>query len=1115
MNFEISVFEGFQGFHLISDSEPQSPKDAPHSLEQAPLSPDYVPGPEYLKYLAPTDDEIPVKDQPLHVDASPTGLSPGYVANFDPLEEDPLILIFCEKVEMSRDVLTVGSTMRIPLLYRGEYSQWVEKEDPANYLADYPVDEGDDEEEVEESSEDDDDDDDEKEASKEDEEEEEHLALANSILPAIDSVLSAEEMKPFETDESSATPPPPRSPPSTEALIVEYASTPTPPSPPPSPLSPPPSLLPKIPSPPLILPPLHTSLTYARAPLGCRATMVQSDIPEADMPSRKRLCLTAPAFRFEVGESSTAAVTSIRAFEGKVMTTVEEVNERVTDLAATQWHDAHELCMRHEDDEDDRVLLRAHISLMIRERQYFCSMPLSNEREKMAPKKTTKPMSDAAIKALVAQSVTDALAEHEANRNSRNDDELGSSRRRTVPTTRECTYSDFFKCQPLNFKGTEGVVDLALMCGRMFSEESDEVEKYVGELPDMIQGSYAPKCNNYKKVSHLAHDSRSLVATANNQRAPRAIQRVVTCFACVVQRSFVSTAFSSIIDIVPSTLDHDYDVELAEKIIIRVNTIIRGCTLNFLNHPFNIDLITVKLGSFDVIIGMDWFSKYHVVIICDENIIHVSFGSETLIVRVFPEDLPGIPPTQKVEFQIDLIPGASPIAWVPYRLARSDMKELSNQLQELPDKGFIRPSSSPWGAPNRYPLSRIDDLFDQLQGSSIYSKIDLRSSYHQLRVHEEEILKTAFRIRYGHYEFQIMPFGLTNALDIFMDLMNQVCKPYLDKFMIVFIEDILIYSKSKQEHEEHLKLTFELLKNEELYAKFSKCEFWIPKVQFLRHVIDSQGIHVDPAKIEPIKDLASPKTPMEIRQFLGLVGYYERFIEGFSKIAKSMTKLTQKKELRTLLFIVMLRIKDYVLSECKMRRSSSVPCSLITQSLQHILDQKELNMRQHCWLELLNDYDCEIHYQPGKANILNAQTEAMNPKNFKAEDVRGIIRKEKLKLRADRTLWLKNMSWLPCFGTRLDMGTAYHPQADGQSERTIQAQEDMLRACVIDFGSGWERHLPLIEFSYNNRYHTSIKAVPFEALYGRKCLSLVCWAEVGVIQLTSPEIIHETMEKII
>ena len=226
------------------------------------------------------------------------------------------------------------------------------------------------------------------------------------------------------------------------------------------------------------------------------------------------------------------------------------------------------------------------------------------------------------------------------------------------------------------------------------------------------------------------------------------------------------------------------------------------------------------------------------------------------------------------------------------------MKELSEQLQELTDRGFIRPSTSPWGAPvlfvkkkdgsmrmcidyrglnkltikNRYPLPRIDDLFDQLQGSSVYSKIDLQSGYHQLRVREEDIPKTAFRTRYGHYEFQVMPFGLTNALVVFMDLMNRVCKPYLDKFVIVFIDDILIYSRNEEEHAKHLRIILELLKTEKLYAKFSKCEFWISVVQFLGHMIDKQGLRVDPAKIKAVKDWPHPMNPTEIRQFLGFAG---------------------------------------------------------------------------------------------------------------------------------------------------------------------------------------------------------------------------------------------------
>ncbi|GJZ23829.1 putative reverse transcriptase domain-containing protein [Tanacetum coccineum] len=528
-------------------------------------------------------------------------------------------------------------------------------------------------------------------------------------------------------------------------------------------------------------------------------------------------------------------------------------------------------------------------------------------------------------------------------------------------------------------------------------------------------------------------------------------------------RSFVSTAFSSLNDIILITLDYGVDVELANGRVIWVNTLIRGCTLNLLNNPFNIDLMPVEMGSFNVIIGMDWLSKYQAVIVCAEKIVRLPFGNEILIVRsdrsnhehgsrlniisctkthkyllngchvflahvtmkkvedkseekrledvlivrdfpeVFPEDLPGIPSSRKVEFQIDLIPGAAPVARAPYRLTPSEMKELSDQLKELSDKGFIRPSSSPWGAlvlfvkkkdgsfrmcidyrelnkltvKNRYPLPRIDDLFDQLQGSSVYSKIDLRSGYHQLRVCEEDISKTSFRTRYGHYEFQVMLFGLTNAPAVFIDLMNRVCKRYLDKFVIVFIDDILIYSKNKQKYEEHLKLILELLKKDELHAKFSKCEFWIPKVQFLDHVIDNQG----------------------------LVGYYRRFIEGFSKIAKSMTKLTQKKVkfewgdkqeaafqlLKEKLcsapilalpegsedFIVYCDASIKGLGDVLMQREKrhylyGTKCTVFTdhKSLQHILDQNELNMRQRRWLELLSDYDCEIRYHPGKANVV-------------------------------------------------------------------------------------------------------------------------------------------------
>nr|GFC25281.1 putative reverse transcriptase domain-containing protein [Tanacetum cinerariifolium] len=266
------------------------------------------------------------------------------------------------------------------------------------------------------------------------------------------------------------------------------------------------------------------------------------------------------------------------------------------------------------------------------------------------------------------------------------------------------------------------------------------------------------------------------------------------------------------------------------------------------------------------------------------------------IVRKFPdvflENLSGLPPSREVEFHIDLIHGAMPVAKSPYRLAPTKMQELANQLKELQEKDYRELNKLT--IKNRYPLPRIDDLFDQLQGSRYFWKIDLRSGYHQLRVREEDIPKTAFRTRYGHFEFTVMPFGLTNAPAVFMDLMNRVCRPYLDKFVIVFIDDILIYSKSKKEYKVHLKLILELLKKKKLFGKFSECELWLQEVHFLSHVVNSEGIHVDPNKIEAVKNWKTPKTLTEIRSFLGLAGYYRRFIVSFSKIAKPLTLLTQK-----------------------------------------------------------------------------------------------------------------------------------------------------------------------------------------------------------------------------
>ncbi|GJR97571.1 reverse transcriptase domain-containing protein [Tanacetum coccineum] len=866
------------------------------------------------------------------------------------------------------------------------------------------------------------------------------------------------------------------------------------------------------------------------------------------------------------------------------------------------------------------------------------------------------------------------------------------------------------------------------------------------------KGHYANQCR--KTTNNNAQGRAYMLMDRNAHQDPNVVTGMFllnqhlarVLFDSEADKSFVSISLASKLNIPPITIDTFYNIKMADGNLVSTNTVIQGAILTLLNQPFKIDLMPIKLGSLDVVIGMDWLSKYHARIICDEKVIHVPINGETLIIQcdqimekksdekrlenipvvrelpeVFLEDLPGLPPICQVEFQIDLIPGAEPGAPVLFVKKKDGSFRMCIDYREL-NKLTIK---------NRYTLPRIDDLFEQLQGSSVYSKIDLRSGYHQLRVRDEDIPKTAFRTRYRHYEFQVMPFGLTNALAIFMDLMNRVCKPYLDKFVIVFIDDILIYSRNKEEHANHLRIILELLKKEKLYAKFSKCDFWIHIVQFLGHLIDSQGLHVDPAKIEAVKNWASPTTPTEIRQFLGLAGYYRRFIEGFSKIAKSLTELTQKNKkyiwgedqesafqlLKQKLceapilalpegnddFVVYCDASHQGLGAVLMQREKVIAyasrqlkpheenytthdlelgavvfalkiwrhylygtkCTVFTdhKSLQHILDQKELNMRQRRWLELLADYDCEIRYHPGKANvvadalsrkerikplrvrslvmtihpnlpsqILKAQTEALKEENIKAKNLRGMDKA--FEIRPDGTRCIKNRRWLPLFGNMRDLimheshksKYSIHPGSDKMYQdlkklywwpnmkaiiaeyvgkcltcsrvkaecqkpsgllvqpeipmwkweriimdfiiklpktsnehdiiwvivdcltksahfiptRETYSMETLTRLYIKEIVSRHGVPISIIsdrdshftsrfwkslqsalgtqldmKFSYNNSYHDSIKAAQFEALYGRKCRSPICWAEVRDVQLTGPEIIHETTEKIL
>nr|GEV95125.1 hypothetical protein [Tanacetum cinerariifolium] len=706
-----------------------------------------------------------------------------------------------------------------------------------------------------------------------------------------------------------------------------------------------------------------------------------------------------------------------------------------------------------------------------------------------------------------------------------NEGEYGYNFRGFMPT-RECTYQDFLKCQPLNFNGTEGVVglthwikaaytmswvepmklmkevyclinkELVLLCTRMVPSKKDKVERFVRGSPDNIQGNviaaepiqlqdairiannlmdqkskgYARSAENKRKFDSNQRDHRrkqlvfkwknvgsqdmARAYTARNNEKKGYVgslpycnkckmhhagpclmrcgnfgsQHGIVCYECGRPGHFrkdchklrnqnrgnktenqtggnESTTRAYAIgggganpdsNVVTDTI---YAVQLADGRILETNVALRGFMLGLLGHPFDIDLMPVELGSFDVIIGDDYDdrSKSKLNIIsstkaqkyiekgCQVYLAQVTSKKtedkmeekrleDVPIVRefskVFLEDFPGLPPARQVKFQIELVPGAALRIYKTWFLALGSsgfvcQKEKWNFWMCIDYRELNRLIVK-----NQYPLSRINDLFDQLQGSRVYCKIDLRSGYHQLRVREEDIRKTAFRTRYGHYEFQVMSFGLTNA------------------------------SASIKEHEGHLKLILRLLKKEELYAKFSNCEFWLSKVQFLGHMIDSEGIHVDPAKIESTKDWASPKTPTDIRK--SCIPFVE--VEIATYVSKCLTCAKVKIEYQQ-------------------------PSGLLVQP----------KIPQWKWENITIDFVTKL------------------PKTATGQD----------------TIW-KYLN--KALGTRLDMSTAYHPETDGQSERSIQTLEDMLRAYVLDFVKGtvaYRLELPKRLSRVHSTFHVS------------------------------------------
>ncbi|KAA0047194.1 DNA/RNA polymerases superfamily protein [Cucumis melo var. makuwa] len=504
--------------------------------------------------------------------------------------------------------------------------------------------------------------------------------------------------------------------------------------------------------------------------------------------------------------------------------------------------------------------------------------------------------------------------------------------------------------------------------------------------------------------------------------------------------SFISSAFVLHARLEVEPLHHVLSVSTPSGECMLSKEKVKACQIEIAGHVVEVTLLVLDMLDFDVILGMDWLAANHASIDCsrkegilasvvDTREVDVSLSSEPVVrdyPDVFPEELPGLPPHREVEFAIELEPGTVPISRAPYRMAPAELKELKVQLQELLDKGFIRPSVSPWGAPvlfvkkkdgsmrlcidyrelnkvtvkNRYPLPRIDDLFDQLQGATVFSKIDLRSGYHQLRIKDGDVPKTAFRSRYGHYEFIVMSFGLTNAPAVFMDLMNRVFREFLDTFVIVFIDDILIYSKAEAEHEEHLRMVLQTLRDNKLYAKFFKCKFWLKQVSFLGHVVSNAGVSVDPAKIEAVTGWTRPSTVSEVRSFLGLAGYYRRFVENFSRIATPLTQLTRKgapfvwskacedsfQNLKQKLVTAPVLTVPYGSGSFVIYSDASkkgLGCVLMQQGkvvayASRQLKSHEQNYPTHDlelaavrrWLELVKDYDCEILYHPGKANVV-------------------------------------------------------------------------------------------------------------------------------------------------
>nr|GEY99764.1 putative reverse transcriptase domain-containing protein [Tanacetum cinerariifolium] len=653
--------------------------------------------------------------------------------------------------------------------------------------------------------------------------------------------------------------------------------------------------------------------------------------------------------------------------------------------------------------------------------------------------------------------------------------------------------------------------ELVLLCPEAVPTEKKKVEAYIKGLPENIKGeghtrNYCPNKNNPQ--GEEARGWAYVIKEANKDQGPNVVMgtfllnnRYATIlFDSGSDKSFVNTSFSHLIDIDLVRLDTSYEVELADGRVASTNIILKGCTIKLVGHLFKINLMPIELGTFDVIICMDWLVEQDTVIMCGKKVVHVPYKNKTLVVegdrgasrlkviscvkaRKFIER--GLPPPRQVEFRIDLVPGAAPVARAPYRLAPSEMKELAKQLQELSEKRFIRPSSSPWGAPKNKKFeweTEAEEAFQTLKQKLCCAPIlALREGSKDFVVYCDASLKGFGAV--------LMQREKRRWIELLSDYDCEI-RYHPGNANVIRNAQYEALEMKNVEAENLGRLIKPIFEIHPDGTRYHDKRIWLPKFSGLKDLIMHES-HKSKYSIHP----------------------------GFDKMYQDLKQLYWWSNMKA-------DIATYV-----SKRLTCAKVKVEHQKPSDLLQQPEIPIWK--WERITMDFIVGLPRTPSGYDsiwvIVDRLTKSTHFLPVKTTDsvekLTQLYLKETvcrhgvpISIISDRDSKFTSRFWRSlqeALGTRLDMSTAYHPETDGQSERTIQTLEDMLRACVIDFGGSWDRHLPLVEFSYNNSYHASIKAAPFEALYGWKCRSPVYWSDVGDSQLMGTKLIRETNEKIV